>query len=165
MYRLNGKASRNWYKHACIYTKSLKWEGTYKRPSFTIRRTVAHPPATHACNRKIGIFVTHWCFFFKELEKNLALDGIAIQSSTYQSSNAQRAIDGKPDANFHHGSCSQTSRENDPWWRVTFKRLLLVKEVTIVNRADCCGELVDGFIFTSYHRHILQLLVRLCSMK
>ena len=35
-----------------------------------------------------------------------------------------------------------------PWWGVTFKHLVRVKEVTIVNRADCCGKWRGGVIVT-----------------
>ena len=86
--------------------------------------------------------------FVLELWENLAIEGIATQSSNYENSTAQQANDGNPDPNYHHGSCSHTRYETDPWWRVTFKRVVLVKEVIIVNRADHPGMLIDGFMFT-----------------
>ena len=82
--------------------------------------------------------------------KNLAIDGTALQSSNYKTSRAHQANDGNPDPNFNHGSCSHTWYETDPWWRVTFKRLVIVKEVIIVNRGDCCGKFTDGFKFTKF---------------
>ena len=71
---------------------------------------------------------------------NLALEGIASQSSQYGSGYARKAIDGKTDGNFSHGSCTHTSHNNDPWWMITFKNMILVNEVIIANRADCCGK-------------------------
>ena len=76
-----------------------------------------------------------------------------MQSSTYMSSRKSRAglaNDGNPDANYYHGSCSHTWFQTDPWWRVKFKDLVVVKEVIIVNRADYHGMLIDGFIFTQF---------------
>ena len=74
----------------------------------------------------------------------MAIDGTAMQSSTLGKYDARLAIDGNPDANYRHGSCIRTKIQDDPWWRVMFKRLVLVKEVIIVNRAHCCGKLLDG---------------------
>ena len=45
------------------------------------------------------------------------------------------------------GSCTKTRREKYPWWKVTFKYYVLVKEVIIVNRGDCCGKYLDDVIF------------------
>ena len=71
---------------------------------------------------------------------NLALEGIASQSSQHGRGYARKAIDGNTDGNFFHGSCTHTSDNNDPWWMITFKNMILVDEVIIANRADCCGK-------------------------
>ena len=84
------------------------------------------------------------------LGKNLAIEGIASQSSTYENSTAHQSNDGNPDPDYYHDSCSQTRFETDPWWRVTLKRFVLVKEV-IVNRADYYGMLTNGFISTQVY--------------
>ena len=78
----------------------------------------------------------------------MAKDGTAMQSSTLGNYDARLAIDGNPDPGHLHGSCIHTLIQDDPWWIVTFKSLVLVKEVTIVNRAYCCGTLLDGFILS-----------------
>ena len=78
--------------------------------------------------------------------KNLAAKGTATQSSTKGHNIAVRAIDGNGDGNFAHGSCTETIRQNNPWWKVTFNYDILVKIVTIENRADCCGKLVNNII-------------------
>ena len=95
--------------------------------------------------------VLSFCLFVLELWKNLAIEGIATQSSTYQNSTANQSSDGNPDGNYYHGSCSQTYPQTDPWWRVTFKGLVLVKEVIIVNRADYYSMLINGYIFTQFY--------------
>ena len=56
--------------------------------------------------------------------KNMAIDGIAMQSSTLGKDVARLANDGNPDANYRHGSCTRTKIQDDPWWRVSFKRLV-----------------------------------------
>ena len=87
-----------------------------------------------------------------ELWKNLAIEGIATQSSDYyHKSAAHQSNDGNPDGDYYHGSCSHTWYDTDPWWRVTFKALVLVKEVMIVNRADYYGMLTNGFLFTTFY--------------
>jgi len=73
------------------------------------------------------------------LGTNFARQGFARQSSL---SNiiAQRAIDGKADGIFKQRSCSFTAKDNRPWWIVYFMKIILVREVIIHNRKDCCGK-------------------------
>ena len=71
--------------------------------------------------------------------KNLARQGVATQSSTSANGQARYAIDGNLDGNFDHHSCTHTSPSTNPWWQVTFNNELLLREVIITNRADCCG--------------------------
>ena len=80
----------------------------------------------------------------------MALDAIAMQSSTLGKGDAHLANDGNPDDNYRHGSCIHTNTQDDPWWIVTFKWLVLVKEVIIVNRAACCGKLLEVLISPLY---------------
>ena len=120
---------------------------TDKHISFTVTPTTVHTPFPYAYDRIICIFVliTHWPVSLG-LRTNLALHGKAFQSHTYLNYTAEKAIDGNSDAAMDKNSCTQTRSERNPWWRVTFKYLALVKEVTIVNRADCCGKWIDVFI-------------------
>ena len=75
---------------------------------------------------------------------NFALKGFATQSSTYNQHNrkynADFAIDGSTDAALTQGSCTLTVREDFPWWKVMFEYDILVSEIVIVNRGDCCGK-------------------------
>ena len=43
------------------------------------------------------------------------------------------------------GSCSQTWRENSPWWRVDLQVPQLVVSVRVYNRFDCCQAELEGF--------------------
>ena len=71
---------------------------------------------------------------------DLALGGTPAQSSTYENNWARYAIDGYPQDTYIKGSCTHTNYDYDPWWKVTFKHNIHVKEVVIVNRGDCCGK-------------------------
>ncbi|XP_040286880.1 fucolectin-4-like [Bufo bufo] len=77
--------------------------------------------------------------------RNVALQGRATQSTIYNGiSTAINAIDGNLNSNFHHGSCSCTSQEASPWWRVDLLRPHRISHIIITNRGDCCGERLNG---------------------
>ena len=58
------------------------------------------------------------------------------------------AIDGNIDGHMKHKSCIRTyDYEDYPWWKVSFHYEVLVREVTIVNRADCCGKFLNEVIY------------------
>ena len=75
---------------------------------------------------------------------NIARQGVATQTRKYSlkaKGFAAYAIDGNTDGIFAKGSCMHTEPVSDPWWKVTFMDDILVTDVIITNRADCCGEL------------------------
>ncbi|XP_066444790.1 fucolectin-4-like [Eleutherodactylus coqui] len=77
--------------------------------------------------------------------RNVALHGRSTQSSRFDwNSDAINAIDDNPDSNFFHGSCSSTSLDMSPWWRVDLLRPYRISHITITNRGDCCSEFLDG---------------------
>jgi len=88
---------------------------------------------------------------FKELGKNLAPGGTTTQSSTYKDKTvecmAEWAINGNTDDLYDDHTCSHTNEENEPWWKVTFNYDILVREVLIINRGDCCGKCLIHVIF------------------
>ncbi|XP_017334058.1 fucolectin [Ictalurus punctatus] len=72
------------------------------------------------------------------LEVNVALRGIAIQSSSVYP--AYLAIDGnKVSYSFTH-----TNNEYNPWWRVDLLAVYDISQVVITNRGDCCSERING---------------------
>ena len=81
----------------------------------------------------------HIVLLLVALGKNFARYGFATQSSS-SNSDAQRAIDGKIDGFFPHHSCTLTYKDYTPWWTVYFKQIILVRNVIIHNRNDCCGK-------------------------
>ncbi|KAG5271455.1 hypothetical protein AALO_G00180000 [Alosa alosa] len=81
--------------------------------------------------------------------KNLALYGRATQSDLIENpwsgySDAHNAIDGNRDPHFHHGSCTATDTETNPWWRVDLLSPYIITSVVITNRGDCCPERLNG---------------------
>ena len=79
---------------------------------------------------------THYYICFEEVERNLALMGVATQSSNYnQHTTPDLVIDGDQVRTCEYSSCSRTKPENGPWWKVTFKYDILVREVIIIRYA------------------------------
>ncbi|KAL6109586.1 uncharacterized protein ACO6RY_12681 [Pungitius sinensis] len=78
--------------------------------------------------------------------ENVALRGTATQSTRlpHYLSAAYNAIDGNHNSNFFSGSCSQTQKQTDPWWRVDLLHPYIITSIVITNRADCCKELLNG---------------------
>ncbi|KAF3839194.1 hypothetical protein F7725_017911 [Dissostichus mawsoni] len=69
-------------------------------------------------------------------DENLAIQGKAAQSSVYGSADADRAIDGNPSPRWGDGSCSHTSNELNPWWRLALPKTHKVFSVKITNRNE-----------------------------
>jgi hypothetical protein len=77
--------------------------------------------------------------------QNVAPEGAASQSSTFGDSAAGRAIDGGVHGSHPAGSVTHTVEGPDPWWELDLGRDVVVDQVTVFNRTDCCGERLEGF--------------------
>ncbi|XP_078503290.1 fucolectin-like [Lissotriton helveticus] len=74
--------------------------------------------------------------------ENVALGGRATQSSFLLNddnhigflSDAINAIDGNPDSDFLHGSCSHAENEDGPWWRVDLLSTYKVHAISVTAR-------------------------------
>uniref|UniRef100_A0A674A4B1 Fucolectin tachylectin-4 pentraxin-1 domain-containing protein n=1 Tax=Salmo trutta TaxID=8032 RepID=A0A674A4B1_SALTR len=75
---------------------------------------------------------------------NVALKGVANQSSLHEYGQAQNAIDGNRESDFFKLLCTHTEHETNPWWRVDLLDMYRVTAVIITNRGDCCPERLDG---------------------
>nr|XP_023837701.1 uncharacterized protein LOC111960044 [Salvelinus alpinus] len=75
---------------------------------------------------------------------NVALKGVAAQSSLYGIGEASNAIDGNREPEYNKRSCSHTQDDTNPWWRVDLLDLYRVTAVTITNRGDVVPERLDG---------------------
>ena len=70
---------------------------------------------------------------------NIAQGKPVRQSSTAFGGFPSRAVDGNRNTNWRGSSCTHTSRQRRPWWRVDLLRIYDVTEVKITNRGDCCS--------------------------
>uniref|UniRef100_A0A3Q1IBG4 Fucolectin tachylectin-4 pentraxin-1 domain-containing protein n=1 Tax=Anabas testudineus TaxID=64144 RepID=A0A3Q1IBG4_ANATE len=78
--------------------------------------------------------------------KNVALRGKATQSKRFDHplAAAYNAIDGNRNSDFGAGSCTHTTEQTNPWWRVDLLESYIVTSVIITNRGDCCAERING---------------------
>lgn len=70
------------------------------------------------------------------LETNIAKGGIATQSSQSGNASPEKAIDGNPDSNWQHGSCSTTMNYINSWWRLDLLKAYKINNVTVIIRQD-----------------------------
>ncbi|XP_053335734.1 fucolectin-like [Clarias gariepinus] len=89
------------------------------------------------------IFSSQWILTHQQV--NVALQGIAVQSSTYMNRySANLAIDGSTVSNMGSGSCTHTNGDYGAWWRVDLLALFDISTVIITNRGDACAERING---------------------
>lgn len=77
---------------------------------------------------------------------NVAFGKAALQSSTAAGGGAGLAVDGVTSTTYGDGSCTHTTEEVSPWWRVDLWDTTPVETVTIYNRGDCCGDRLNAFV-------------------
>ena len=66
---------------------------------------------------------------------NVALSGTAVQSTTLSNlGKAEHAIDGNSDPEWAHNSCTATSSQTKPWWRLELPGVYRVSEIQVTNR-------------------------------
>lgn len=82
--------------------------------------------------------------------QNVAVHGVASQSSTDFGGEARRAIDGNTDGRYEEAkSTTHTAASRDPWWEVDLKQTFPIERIAVWNRTD--GDLyrrLDGFRLT-----------------
>lgn len=79
-----------------------------------------------------------------QLETNIAIGGIATQSSQYLTASADKAVDGNSNSNWNHGSCSSTMHiYTAPWWRLDLLKNYEIKSVTVTNAEGNYNQ-IDG---------------------
>ncbi|XP_046698549.1 uncharacterized protein LOC124381177 [Silurus meridionalis] len=91
----------------------------------------------------ICIFSLQWIISHPRLV-NVALGGIATQSSTGAPYYANKAIDGNRASNILSSSCTHTNNEYNPWWRVDLLDAYQINNIIVTNRGDCCPERLNG---------------------
>ncbi|XP_046699442.1 fucolectin-like [Silurus meridionalis] len=89
------------------------------------------------------IFSLQWILTHQQID--VALGGIAVQSSTYFNIyNAYFAIDGNRESIFSYKSCACTNLQYNPWWRVDLLAVYDISNVIVTNRGDCCPQRING---------------------
>ena len=70
---------------------------------------------------------------------NIAKGKPSMQSSTGPWGGvASRGNDGNANSNWNGKSCTATSKQRRPWWRVDLQAVRTIGKVKITNRRDCC---------------------------
>ncbi|XP_041361368.1 uncharacterized protein LOC121377447 [Gigantopelta aegis] len=76
----------------------------------------------------------------------------ASQSSTNLNnglSNPNNAVDGNLNSEYIQGSCSHTRiGDTSPWWQIDLLQLIIVTDLKLFNRMDCCRERLHDFVIT-----------------
>ncbi|XP_028281488.1 uncharacterized protein LOC114448621 isoform X2 [Parambassis ranga] len=73
---------------------------------------------------------------------NIARAGKVTQSTQF--GDPKMAIDGNRTSIFDYGSCTHTTHDQNPWWRLDLMDSFKIDTVTITNRQDCCHERLNG---------------------
>ncbi|WP_282124539.1 T9SS type A sorting domain-containing protein [Algibacter mikhailovii] len=77
---------------------------------------------------------------------NLALTGIASQSTTDHGGSANRAIDENTSGVWSNNSVTHTSVEANPWWQVELQSEVTIGDINVFGRTDsCCKERLSNF--------------------
>ena len=76
---------------------------------------------------------------------NLALTGVATQSSTSAGGIPKRAIDGKTSPNHSSGTVSHTASQKEPWWEVDLGQVKRISSIVVWNRGDGLHTRLNGF--------------------
>ena len=85
---------------------------------------------------------------------NVALDGVATQSSTGYwdgGADASRAIDGDTNGAFWDGSVSHTNNDYKAWWQVDLGKTFAIEEIVVWNRTDCCDPRLSPYLVEIYN--------------
>ncbi|XP_058240211.1 fucolectin-like isoform X2 [Hemibagrus wyckioides] len=92
----------------------------------------------------LGIYIFSMQWILTHQRVNVALKGIATQSSIYANRYASLAIDGNRQSNAYYYSCTTTNAQYSPWWSVDLLAVYDISDVIVTNRGDCCPERING---------------------
>jgi hypothetical protein len=84
-----------------------------------------------------------------QAKTNVALGGVATQSSTYPwyiNLGAGNAIDGTTDGNIYSRSVTHTNLTPSPsWWMVDLQNMYEIDQIVLWNRTDSCPDRLTNF--------------------
>lgn len=78
-------------------------------------------------------------------QTNLALTGVASQSSTAFNGPARLANDGNTSGMNWLGSVSHTDYDAQAWWQVALAADAAIDQVVVWNRTDCCNDRLSDY--------------------
>lgn len=85
-------------------------------------------------------------FTWKGKTENLALSGVARQSSTAFNGEAARAIDNDTNGAYSGNSVTHTNSEVNPYWQVTLDAEYAIGDIKVFGRTDaCCVNRLSSF--------------------
>ncbi|MDP2572087.1 discoidin domain-containing protein [Vibrio penaeicida] len=78
---------------------------------------------------------------------NVAESKSAQQSNVGYDGEAERALDGNTDGNFHNGSVTHTEYgpASNHWWQVDLGKSHMIGHVKLSNRTDCCSSRLSNY--------------------
>jgi len=77
---------------------------------------------------------------------NLALSGVATQSSTAHGGAASRAIDGNTSGEWNQGTITHTNTTSTTaWWQVELPQNSNIEQIALFNRTNCCSTRLSNF--------------------
>lgn len=77
--------------------------------------------------------------------ESIGQHGRASQSSVASGGEPQRANDGNTSGVYTDGSVTHTQSDRGSWWEVDLGQAVLIDEIVVWNRSDCCEERLQGF--------------------
>ena len=86
---------------------------------------------------------------------NVTLMKPTDQSSTAFGAVSSRAVDGNPSGIWNDNSVTHTYSDQGAWWKVDLEQSYDIFEIIIYNRADCCGDRLDGFSVEIYEDDVM----------
>ena len=78
-------------------------------------------------------------------EVNIALLGVASQSTTGFGGDAALAIDGNTNGNYPAGSVTHTNNVANSYWEVDLQAPSEIASIVLHNRSDCCAQRLTNF--------------------
>jgi hypothetical protein len=75
---------------------------------------------------------------------NVALEGMATQSSQGWAGAPSRAIDGNTATQWAEASCTHTQNGDDEWWQLDLGGSYSISNINIYHRSDCCQDRLLG---------------------
>jgi len=78
---------------------------------------------------------------------NVALGGLATQSTTMAGTTPGRAIDNNTNCSWSGSSCTHTNDGAAEWWMVRLNTPTVIHSIVATNRCDCCSFRLDGVVF------------------